>query len=114
MKRCRLLVSLAAGAIAPLASLAQAPGKVWRAGFLSQRHVDFVEAGGLMSYGQNLRENYHRAATYVDKIFKGANPGELPVEQPTKFDLVLNMKTAQAPGLKVPQSILMQATKVIE
>ena len=75
---------------------------------------EFAVAGGLMSYGQNGRENFRRAAIYVDKIFKGANPGELPVEQPTTFDLVVNMKTARALGLKVPQSILIQATRVIE
>ena len=75
---------------------------------------EFVEAGGLMSYGQNLRESYHRAATYVDKIFKGAKAGDLPVEQPMRFEMALNMTTAKALGLKVPQSILIQATKVIE
>ena len=75
---------------------------------------EYVEAGGLMSYGQNIRENYRRAATYVDKIFKGANPGDLPVEQPTQFELFINRKTANALGLKIPNSILLQATKVIE
>ncbi len=75
---------------------------------------DYVEAGGLMSYGNNIRESYRRAATYVDKIFKGANPGDIPVEQPTHFELFVNMKTAKALGVKVPQSILVQATKVIE
>ena len=67
-----------------------------------------------MSYGQNARENFRRAANYVDKIFKGAKPGELPVEQPMRFEMVVNMKTAKALGLKVPQTILIQATKVIE
>ena len=61
---------------------------------------EYVEAGGLMSYGQNLRENYRRAATYVDKIFKGANPGDIPVEQPTVFEMFINRKTANALGLK--------------
>lgn len=75
---------------------------------------EFVEAGGLMSYGQSLRENCHRAATYVDKIFKGAKPGDIPVEQPMRFEMVVNLKTAKALGLKVPHSILIQATKVIE
>ena len=75
---------------------------------------EYVEAGGLMCYGQNNRENYKRAAIYVDKIFKGAKPGDLPVEQPTLFELFINLKTAKALGLIVPQSILLQATKIIE
>ena len=75
---------------------------------------EYAEAGGLMSYGQNIRENYKRAATYVDKIFKGAKPGGLPVEQPTKFEMVVNLKTAKALGLKVPPVTIVQATKVIE
>ena len=75
---------------------------------------EYVEAGGLMSYGDNLREHSRRAATYIDKIFKGANPGDLPVEQPTTFELFINMKTAKALGIKFPNSILVQATKVIE
>ena len=75
---------------------------------------EFAEAGGLMSYGPKLRENYRRAAIYVDKILKGANPGELPVEQPTTFELAVNLKTAKALGIKVPQTIMIQATKVID
>ena len=77
-------------------------------------YSEYVEAGGLMSYGQNIREIFRRAATYVDKIFKGANPGDLPVEQPTQFELFINRKTAQTLGLKIPPSMLVQATKVIE
>lgn len=74
----------------------------------------FTEDGGLMSYGQSLRESFRRAGTYIDKIFKGTNPGDIPVEQPTQFELVINIKTATLLGIKVPQSILVQATKLIE
>jgi putative ABC transport system substrate-binding protein len=73
-----------------------------------------ADAGGLLSYGPNLVDMYRRTATYVDKILKGAKPADLPVEQPTVFDLVVNLKTAQSLGLTIPQSVLQQATGVIQ
>jgi putative ABC transport system substrate-binding protein len=75
---------------------------------------EFVEAGGLLSLGLDLVDSYRRAATHVDKILKGANPADLPMEQPTKFDLFINLKTARLLGLTIPQSVLLQASQVIQ
>ena len=76
--------------------------------------AEYVEAGGLMSYAPPYADLFRRAAIYVDKILKGANPGDLPIEQPTTFELVVNAKTARAIGVTIPTSILTHATRVVQ
>jgi putative ABC transport system substrate-binding protein len=89
-----------------LAAAARLPAMFWR--------KEHVEAGGLMSYGTNYSDMYRRAAAYVDKILRGAKPADIPVEQPTKFELVINLKTAKALGLTIPYTLLGLADEVIE
>jgi putative ABC transport system substrate-binding protein len=100
------LQASARGRIAALAAQHRLPG------IFPDR--DYAVAGGLLAYGPQIPDNFRRAAAYVDKILRGTRPGDLPIEQPTKFDLVINRKTAQALGLTIPPTVLQQATEIIE
>jgi hypothetical protein len=96
----------------------QADALMMSGGIHIRNHVRIVRLavrdGGLMAYGANPQDLHRRAATYVDKVLEGANPADLPVEQPTTFDFVINLKTAQALGLTIPEQVLLQATEVLQ
>ncbi len=92
--------------------VAELAAKHWMPTIFSAR--EFVVEGGLISFGVNYPDQYRRAASFVDRIFKGAKPGDLPMEQPTKFDMVINLKTAKALGITIPQSVLLRADEVIQ
>ena len=125
--RRELLVALGGAAAWPLAARAQQAGKLPTIGFLGNNTLaltarmptifflrEYVEAGGLMSYGPSFPDLFRRAGDYVDKILRGAKPADIPVQQPTKFDLVVNLTTAKALSLEVPLHIQQLADEVIE
>ena len=114
-------ISGGAGALVVVDDPLTVSSRTWIVSFAAQHRLpamygfrEFAEAGGLMAFGANLADLYRRAPVYVDKILKGAKPADLPVEQPAKFDLVINLKTAKALGLTIPPSLLARADQVIE
>jgi putative ABC transport system substrate-binding protein len=98
VENCRLIAELALKSRLPLMS----------------QFSPFAEAGALLSYGPDLNDLFRRAGSYVDRILKGARPGDLPIERPNKYELVLNLRTAKALGLSIPQSLVLRADQVIE
>ena len=114
--RRRDLLRLSVGAVAAFAAPRMGHSATEEAKMTSGeiRHREYAKAGLLLTYGPNLQDQFRRSAIFVDKIFKGAKPADLPVEQPTKFELVINLKTAKALGVEVPTSLLQRADEVIE